>query len=830
MKRERFNQDWMFYPNGGSTLALLFDAGNTKPKRVTLPHDASIELERDGANVALNGNGYFQEITCHYTKNFVLGEEYSGKKVWLEFEGVYQNAYIYINGAFAGKHAYGYGNFYIDATPYVRVGDKNFVNVIVKNGVNSGRWYTGCGIYRNVNMITSNRVHLGVAGVKVAAGTIEEEFAEITVQTVVQNETTELKQCHIAARLIDPDGNEAGSGKMRISLPEGEYGTYRMKLYVRKPKLWDVENPTLYRYEVTLLDGEEVLDSEESTFGIRKIQMDPFYGLRVNGKTVNLKGGCIHHDNGMIGAREFEHAAWDRVAKLKTAGYNAIRSSHYPISRELLRACDAQGMYVMDEYTDVWTATKVDFDYGMHMTDSWEEDIRNMVEKAYNHPCVIMYSIGNEIMELSNPYDVQWGKKFADYIRSMDNSRPVTNGINPSMLLTGKIEELLAEARMKSGEKAGCEKVENETEGGMPVEINTVMNELGSEKGLLLQSEMIMKGTEEAAGQLDIVGYNYAAERYESDGKAYPNWILFGSETFAKDLDVNWELVERLPHVIGDFVWTAWDYLGEPGIGKTDYVKSKKRILYKEYPYKAAYCGDIDLIGIRRPVSYWRETIWKKTDLAYLFVQPPQHHDDPHDTTDWGFTDAMKSWTFGGQEGKPVTIEVYTNAEEAELCLNGEVIERKKVGETKKNIAYFETVYQPGCLSVTAYRDGERVAADELKTVDVQTTQIEASTDLEIIPCDGSDIAYIDICLVDAEGTINMDLTKEIAVSIEGSGEIIGYGSADPRSDENYFDSIARTYEGRLRAAIRGNGEKGDIKVLFEADGCENKIVTLKSI
>ena len=830
MERRSFNQNWMFYKNGGSALTSLFDTEGSAPIPVTLPYDASIRLPRKKEDISLNGNGYFQEITCHYTKNFMMEAADKGKKVWLEFEGVYQNAYVYINGAFAGKHLYGYGNFYIDATSYVRFGESNFINVVVKNGVNSGRWYTGGGIYRKVTMFLSNRVHLGVSGAKINAAHIENKFAEIEVNAEICHEEIDLKQVCLYARIFDPDGKEAASSKMRISLPEGTKDCYKMKLYVKNPKCWDVENPLLYRYELTLTDDEHELDSENGTFGIRQIQSDPFYGLRVNGKTVNLKGGCIHHDNGIIGANEFEHAARDRVKKLKSAGYNAIRSSHYPISKELLKACDELGMYVMDEYTDVWTATKVDFDYGMYAIDCWQEDLRNMIDKDYNHPCVIMYSIGNEIMELSNPYDVQWGKKFADYVRKNDPSRLVTNSMNPAMLFSGKIEELLAEARVEQLKvtESDCEENSSAPE-DIPMEINTVMNFLGSEKGKLLQNDAVKKGTEEAAGQLDVIGYNYAAERYQPDGEQYPNWVLFGSETLPKDLDVNWELVEKLPYVIGDFVWTAWDYLGEPGIGHTEYKNHSRRVLYKEYPYKSAYCGDIDLIGVRRPASYWRETIWSKQDTPFLFVQPPVHHGEPRDTTDWGFTDAVKSWTFHGQEGNPVTVEVYTGAEEAELYVDENLVERKKVGEKKKNIVYFETIYQPGALRVITYNHGVETGRDELRTANENTTQLQISADRAEIPCDGSDIAYIDIWLADSEGILNMDHEKVVTISIDGPGVVEGFGSGNPKSEENYFDTSACTYEGRLRSAIRGNGEAGMIKVIFEADGCESQEVWIES-
>ena len=406
-----------------------------------------------------------------------------------------------------------------------------------------------------------------------------------------------------------------------------------------------------------------MLDEEEGTFGIRKLQLDTKHGLRINGKVVNLRGGCIHHDNGVTGTAEFAHAAEFRVRKLKEAGYNAIRSSHYPMSIKLLEACDKLGVYVMDEFSDVWTSTKVDYDYGTHMAEWWEHDVTNLVTKDYNHPCVIMYSIGNEIPENGNKFDAQWGKKLADKIRTLDDSRYVTNSLNLMLSIMDRIGEMMAAAQ-GGGEGAS----------GEPMEINSAMSNMGDMMGALIASEIAGKATEEAFAQVDIAGYNYATVRYEQDAKNYPNRIIVGSETYPQDLDKNWELIEKHPYIIGDFSWTAWDYLGEAGIGKITYGESQGMGFYAEYPYKAAYCGDMNLIGDRRPISYWREIIWGLRKAPYVSVQPPQYYGVKHGMTFWSMTDAVRSWNWAGYEGKPVIVEVYADADEAELYVNGELL------------------------------------------------------------------------------------------------------------------------------------------------------------
>ncbi len=821
MKKVKFNGGWTFHEGGGSSLEAL-TGGSAVTKEVTLPHDASVEKERNPQEPGGSGNGFFREETVHYTKEFSLDAENADKNIWLEFEGVYQNAFVYINNSYAGKCPYGYGNFYIDATKFVRFDKKNTIKVVVKNGIPSGRWYTGCGIYRDVNLMIADRMHLVPDGAHLAAVDVEEGHASVRVESAIEYTGTGIRDIHLQVELLDAEGAVVAADCMPVTVEEHSKAVYRQKIYVENPRLWDVDDPYLYSYHICLKEGDKVLDEEEGTFGIRRLQLDTKYGLRINGKVVNLRGGCIHHDNGVTGTAEFPHAAWLRVKTMKEAGYNAIRSSHYPMSRRLLEACDRLGMLVMDEFADVWTSTKVDYDYGTHMAEWWEHDVTNLVNKDYNHPCVIMYSIGNEIPETGNKFDVQWGKKLADKFRSLDDSRFVTNSLNLMLSIMDRMGELMMALQTGGEMPAGLEIGEN-------VEINSLMSNMGDMMEILTASELAGKATEEAFAQVDIAGYNYATCRYLKDKETYPNRIIVGSETYPKDLAMNWELIEKYPHLIGDFSWTAWDYLGEAGIGKITYEGEQGFGFYAPYPEKAAYCGDMNLIGDRRPISYWREIVWGLRKAPYIAVQLPEHHGKQHNMTNWSMTNAVRSWNWKGYEGKPVTVEVYTDADEAELLVNGKSAGKKKVGETRKYIAYFETTYEPGAVEVVVYKNGEETGRDVISTAKDEV-RIAAAADMAQIAADASDICYVEISMVDDEGILNPDADKAVTVSIEGPGVIQGFGSGAPASEENYFDKTAKAFEGRLRAAVRGNGEKGTITVTLKADGCEDKEVKIEAV
>ena len=820
MKKQKFNQDWIFTIGSGSSLDALA-GGNNTAKQVTLPHDASIGRERNPEEPNGSGNGFFREESYVYTKTFSMNADDKDKNVYLEFEGVYQNAFVYVNNSFAGKCPYGYSNFYVDITKYLNYNEPNALKVVVKNGVPSGRWYTGGGIYRDVNLMIADRLHLATDSVQLAAIEVEDDQAIIRAKSTIAYTGIGIREITLCTELMDTDGNVVAADEMPVTVEEHSEQTYQQKMYVLNPNRWDAENPYLYTYRTYIKENDSVIDEETGTFGIRKLQLDTKHGLRVNGKVVKLRGGCIHHDNGIIGTAEFTHSAEARVKKLKETGFNAIRSAHYPMSRKLLEACDKYGMYVMDEYSDVWVSTKVEFDYSTQMTEWWEHDIENLVKKDYNHPCVIMYSIGNEIPEAGNKFDVQWGKKIADKLRSLDDTRYTTNSLNLLLAIMNDLPKLMAQ-------NADAQAAAN-TEKDQPQEINSMMNNLGAMMAQFMASDFAAEKVKEACAQVDITGYNYAAARYEIDGKLFPNRILVGSETNPPDLDKNWELVEKLPYVIGDFDWTAWDYIGETGIGKINYTDQQSMGFYAPYPCKIAYCGDINILGNRRPISYWRELIWGLRKAPYIAVQLPQHYGEPQSTTQWSMSDAVRSWNWNGYEGKPVKVEVYAAADEVELLINGQSVERKKVGETKKYITIFDTTYHAGKVEVIAYSDGKECGRDEILTASDEVV-IAAKADRTQIPADGSDIAYIDICMQDASGILNPNADKAVSISLDGPGEIMGYGSADPESEENYYDTVAKAYEGKLRAAVRGTGETGKIVVTLSADGLESVKVDVEAV
>lgn len=820
MKKQKFNQNWIFTIGSGSSLDALA-GGNNTAKQVTLPHDASIGRERNPEEPNGSGNGFFREESYVYTKTFSMNADDKDKNVYLEFEGVYQNAFVYVNNSFAGKCPYGYSNFYVDITKYLNYNEPNALKVVVKNGVPSGRWYTGGGIYRDVNLMIAGRLHLVPDSVQLAAIEVEDDQAIIRAKSTIAYTGIGIREITLCTELMDAEGNVVAADEMSVTVEEHSEQEYQQKMYVPNPNRWDAENPYLYTYRTYIKENDSVIDEETGTFGIRKLQLDTKHGLRVNGKVIKLRGGCIHHDNGIIGTAEFTHSAEERVKKLKETGFNAIRSAHYPMSRKLLEACDKYGMYVMDEYSDVWVSTKVEFDYSTQMTEWWEHDIENLVKKDYNHPCVIMYSIGNEIPEAGNKFDVQWGKKLADKLRSLDDTRYTTNSLNLLLAIMNDLPKLMAQ-------NAAAQAAAN-TEKDQPQEINSMMNNLGAMMAQFMASDFAAEKVKEACAQVDITGYNYAAARYEIDGKLFPNRILVGSETNPPDLDKNWELVEKLPYVIGDFDWTAWDYIGETGIGKINYTDQQSMGFYAPYPCKIAYCGDINILGNRRPISYWRELIWGLRKAPYIAVQLPQHYGEPQSTTQWSMSDAVRSWNWNGYEGKPVKVEVYAAADEVELLINGQRVERKKVGETKKYITIFDTTYHAGKVEVIAYSDGKECGRDEILTASDEVV-IAAKADRTQIPADGSDIAYIDICMQDALGILNPNADKAVSISLDGPGEIMGYGSADPESEENYYDMVAKAYEGKLRAAVRGTGETGKIVVTLSADGLESVKVDVEAV
>lgn len=748
----------MFQMGGGTALENTVCPPQT-PVEVTLPHDAMIAAKRDPHNPTGNATGYYPYRTVHYTKTFEV--ENPSETIYLQFDGVYMNAAVYLNGALAAQHVNGYTPFTAFITPYLKKGE-NTVKVLVRNGVPSSRWYTGAGIYRDVRILRAGAIHIAPDGVQISTPQVEKDLAVLRVETTLINRGNAVCDAILRHRV------ETHEVSAPVTLLPGETKTVTLRLELEQPRLWSTETPELYVCETQLVG----LDRKITRFGVRSLQLDTKHGLRVSGEPVKLRGGCIHHDHGVVGAVDYRALEERRIRKLKEAGFNAVRCAHCPASRTLLEVCDEVGMLVMNELCDAWTQPKVDFDNSAWFTQHWAEDCEAMVRVSFNHPSVILYSIGNEIGEVSNKFEAQYGRKIVDKLRSLDQSRYVTNCVNIALAVLDRIPEMAV--------RAGAD-------------INTILNGDMGELLRLMATKEIGQSLEEAFSYLDVAGYNYAPYRYASDAANYPERIIVGAETYPAALYDNWALCENLPQVIGDFGWSAWDYIGEAGVGQHRYGEVSDFDLYGAYPWKTANCGDFDLIGDRRPVSYWREIVWGHRAAPYIAVQNPAHFGERQSPTRWGWSDAERSWNWKGFEGKPIVVEVYSNADEVELTCNGESLGTVKPEKCK---ALFKTVYKPGTLSAIGRRGGEETGRDTLLTA-------SENVHIEKIDCGGG---ITEISVVDENGVLNPSVVLTISASADGDLAILGFGTADPRSEENFFDRTIKTYRGRAVIVTRGEG------------------------
>ena len=759
MQKKSFNTGWLFFHGSGTALERTL-GGEQTPIPVTLPHDAMILEKRDPHTPAGNASGYYPAKTVHYTKAFTVDDPSCA--TYLEFEGIYHNASVFINGCLAAQHPNGYTAFTVDVSPFLKQGT-NTVKVLVRNGAPSSRWYTGTGIYRDVWLLKGGNVHIAPNGVKITVAEANAEAASLLIQTTIVNRESSTKTLILRHRIGDAEISAP------VTLLSGEAKTVTLRFTLANPKLWSTDDPFLYDCE-TAIEG---LDEAHTRFGVRTLSLDTVRGLRINGEPVRLRGGCIHQDHGVIGAVEHRALTKRRIKKLKDAGYNAVRCAHFPTSRTVLEACDEVGMLVMLELCDAWTTPKMDADYSADFLSHWQEDAEAMVALARNHPSVIIYSIGNEISEVSTPQEAQYGRQICDHIRSLDATRYLTNCVNPVLSLMDRIPELAV--------KAGAD-------------VNSILNGNAEALAALMASREIGEPLAEAFSYLDIAGYNYATFRYEADAEQYPHRMMVGAECYPGALYENWQLCEKLPQLIGDFGWAAWDYLGEAGVGQHRYGEALDYDLYGAYPWRSANCGDFDLIGDRRPVSYWRQIVWGLRKEPYLAVQDPAHYGEKQSPTRWGWSDALRSWNHWDYKGKPIVVEVYSDADEVELLVNGRSVGKQKTERCK---ALFEPVYEPGELTAINIRDGKRAEQDRLMT---------ASDEVHLEQTDlGGGI--IELSVMDKEGILNPEAVLTITAETKGERSILGFGSADPKSEENYFDKTILTWHGRALIVTRGDGE-----------------------
>ena len=657
--------------------------GDTAPgKAVTLPHDAMLAEPRTALSAGGTNTGWYEGYDYEYRRTLTVPENALADTHILEFEGVYHNAEVWLNGQKAAFRPYGYTNFYVDCAPYLHAGE-NELRVIARNADQpNSRWYSGAGIYRPVQLWKARGAHITLNGVKIRTLSLQPAIVEVRVKTTAPG-TVRLTVDDLPAVQQESDGEAV------------------FTLTLDNARLWTPETPNLYTCRVSFADDEVT-----ETFGVRKVEWGTD-GFLLNGKRYIIQGACIHHDNGLLGAVCDPDAVARKVRLLKENGYNAIRSAHNPCSKALLAECDRQGMLVMDEYIDHWYIHKTEHDYVDYFNEWWHQDLTDMVEKDYNHPCVVLYSTGNEVSETAQKRGIALTKEMTDFLHGLDDSRPVTCGVNIffnflSSIGFGVYSDEKAKKEAERAEKA-------KQRGEKAAKKKAVGSQFFNNLAGLLGDEFMKRGatlhgcdvkTRDAFANMDIAGYNYGIYRYKHDLKKYPQRLILGSETFCNDAYKFRELAKQEPRLVGDFVWAGMDYLGEVMVGSWEYAD------YAEtfdggLGWVSAGSGRIDLTGKPLGEALYTRVALEADNGPYIAVCPVNHTGDRHSPSAWKMTNAMPSWSWTGCEGCKASVEVYARAARVELVLNGHTMGSK----TLKNdcLARFSIPYESGTLEAVSY-------------------------------------------------------------------------------------------------------------------------------
>ncbi|MCD7818310.1 MAG: DUF4982 domain-containing protein [Lachnospiraceae bacterium] len=815
MRAQKWNDNWKFWEDKDS-FALVWNVPEIA-RTVTLPHDAMLERRAYAESPNMGNTGFRDGGVYTYVKNLTVTEEMKDRLLMLKFEGVYMNAMVYVNGQLAGKNMFGYTTFYVPLNDFVYYGKDNEIRVQVRNsGMTNSRWYSGSGIYRDVYLLESDLTCLVPEGIRIMTESADDDYAVLRVTSELKNLQHAPADLILETVLRDDTGKEAAREHAAVTLSGMEERTLSQKITVDDPRLWSDENPELYTYEILLKSGDTVVDAETGTFGIRTLQLDAKRGLRVNGRSVKLRGACVHHDSGLLGAATCEEFPLRQATRLKEAGFNAIRSSHQPIAPAMLKACDEVGIYVMDEFSDMWNRLKSDLDYGLYFQEWWEKDVTAMVRRDYNHPCIVLYSIGNEIPEIGSDFGAKICYEINKKIKELDDTRYTTAGINGVFAAGDRIGEIMADLSGASADGDAQSDSDTQAPSG---NVNDFMTMMDTRMNDIVVHRAISEKLEKACAYLDVAGYNYMTARYQEDAVNYPNRVIVGSETYPPEIARNWGIIKNASHVIGDFTWTGWDYIGEAGVGIPAYHWGDGGF-GANFPAQLAYCGDIDITGVRRPASYYRECVFGLRKEPYIAVQDPNHYGEPLIKTPWVLSDAISSWTWKGCEGKPVIIEVYAPEDEVELFVNGKSLGRKPSGEAVGFRTFFETIYEPGTVKAVLYKMDDAAAGTEEPIAQTELVTAAEPETLELI-CENTareELLFIDVRLLDAAGIPVTGADCKLKAEVSGAAALAGFGSGNPKPDYNYIDGTADTWNGTALLILRKSAAGGSVHVKISAE------------
>ena len=775
-------------------------------RTINVPHDWSIEGTPDQKNLTGSGGGYFPTGVGWYRKTFDAPRSWKGKRISVEFDGVYMNAAVYLNGYALGTHPYGYTSFAFDLSPHLAFGKTNVLAVRVDNSEQpNSRWYSGSGIYRHVRIVVTHPIHIAHWGVFVATPQVSDKNAKVVLHTQVANELTKATDLALEITIIAPSEIQAGHVRSTMRLAATHDADLEQSVAISNPELWSPETPRLYRSVTRVIQRGIVVDEVTTVFGIRSLEWSTVRGFELNGKAIKLHGGSVHHDNGPLGAAAFDRAEERKVELLKAAGNNAVRTAHNPPSPAFLDACDRLGLLVLEDSFDVWTRPKVKYDYARFFKVWWRQDLDSMVLRDRNHPSVIMWGLGNEIPEAWTPEGAPLAKQLSDEVRSLDNTRPLTEAF-PGATYTADTDAVFA--------------------------------------------------------QVDIGGYNYnLAANQAKDHARVPSRIMLTTESFPADAFEQWELAHDNAYILGEFVWTSMDYLGESGIGAWGVGTAKEASqaeqmnrfvkvyttkmgengkspfsgnappanpLFPGYPWFGSYCGDLDITGFRKPESLYRDIIWNGGDRVYATVRLPDPEGKKIFAAGWSVYPSIASWTWPGREGKDMQVEVYSGTEGVRLYLNERLVGEMPTGSEQQFRALFTVPYAPGSLRVEGVRDGRVVAGATLTTAG-DATGLRLTSDRSNIHSDGQDLSFVNVEAIDAAGRYQPNSEQQVEFIITGPGVIAGIGNGDTKDLEPYQTNHRALFHGRALVVVRSTGDPGMIQLTARGIGLGETRVGIRS-
>lgn len=775
VKGRKFNFDWKFL-KGDNSHAFKIQFDDSDWRSLDLPHDWSIEgpFKKEYAS----STGYLPGGIGWYRKKFIVPDSIKGKKVFIQFDGIYKNSEVWINEQFLGKRPYGYSSFHYDLTPYLNVeAQENVIAVKVDHSdFADSRWYTGSGIYRNVFINLTDHLYVKPNGIFVTTPTISTSEAEVQIQTSLKSEYSNEAKFQIEHQIKDANGKEIHACLSMETIPANGEQEYSHSIFLEQPNLWSPENPYLYSVETKVMKDGELIDFETTSLGVRYFHFDVDSGFYLNGENIKMKGVCIHHDAGCLGAAVPEKVWHRRLQLLKEAGVNAIRMSHNPPTPELLDMCDSYGFLVQDEAFDEWEFPKNKWvegwnkgepsldGYASDFTEWAEIDLRDMVLRDRNHPSIVFWSIGNEIDYPNDPYS-----------------------------------HLVLEDRYKA------DKPNAEGMGDIAKRLAKVVKQYDPTRPVTAAlASVIMSNETEFPDALDVVGYNYQEFRYPMDHKKYANRVIYGSEN-GRHHDA-WLAVKHNDFISGQFIWTGIDYLGEA----------------HGWPVRHATSGMLDLACFKKPLYFFKQSQWSKKDMVHLGLTSIK--EDNPDQIYWDH-EVVCDWK--GNEGETVRVACCTNCPEVDLLLNGESVGVKKREDFPGGTIYWDIPYYKGTLKAVGKRSGSICCAHELKTAG-EPTKLLLHADTITLKANKQDVAHVEVNILDQDNNLVYEADNEIDCFIEGPGEIIGIECSNPASHQDYKATNRKAYHGKLLIYVRTTDLSGTVTLKTSSVGLESSSVVIK--